>query len=301
MEISLFTKALASAIFDTAFAGACGTLLAYLWLRPETQTQVKQTLRYSLMICSIAMVLSLPLQLWVLTATMLGTSTPAEVRGQLIDVLTTTHAGKLLIPDFILALLLFTLSLFQSLIRRNGGIYFGLTIFLLLAIFRCATGHAAGDGDFTLSEMNQLLHLASIAVWAGGVMVAGFLVLPSLLRFEGTEAISNFGQKLSLSSTIAVLLVALSGLYNAWRGLNASFHPLMHSQWGGRLAGKSLLVLIALTLGAMNRRSIKQPDTMSLTDAARLTARIRIEGLVMLAILTVTGWLANSPPPDSQF
>jgi copper resistance protein D len=301
MEMFLFTKALASAIFDIAFAGACGALLAYLWLDPQIHDDVTRRLRFALMVCASAMALFLPGQLWLLTATMLGTSAPSEIKGQLIDVLTTTHAGKLLIPDFVIALLLLALSRMQLLMRRRRGVYLCLALFAVLAVFRSGTGHAATDGDFTIREVVQLLHLSAIAVWGGGVMIAGFLVLPSLLLFENVEAISDFGRRLSRAATVSVVLVLFSGLYNAWRGSDSSLRLLLHSQWGGILLGKSLLVLLALALGAMNRQLIKRPGAMYLADAARLTARIRLEALVMLAVLTITGWLANSPPPDSQY
>jgi putative copper resistance protein D len=196
-------------------------------------------------------------------------------------------------PDFACALLL----LLASLSRRHATLYAGLGIAFTLAAFRSASGHAAANGSFSRGEIVQFLHLTSIAVWAGCVMVAGLLVLPHL---QPLEAATDFGRQLSRAATIAIAVVALSGIYNAWVGLDGSLQPLPHTQWGILLLVKVALVLAALGLGTKNRLLLARNPTLSEPDARRFSRSMRFEAVVMIAILAVSGFLANSPPATGQ-
>jgi putative copper resistance protein D len=313
-------RALAASIFDLAFAVAFGCLLAVLWLRPGTDArrserreltpdrplQADRThsrypseplyftlLRRTLTLCAAAMLLVLPVQLWLLTASMVGSSSTPEIRSALRDVLTATHAGRVLMPDFACALLLFAVSF----PRRRAGAYAALAIAFTLAAFRSASGHAASNGNFSRGELVQFLHLTSIAIWAGAVMVAGLLVLP---RLTDLEEATRFGRRLSGAATVAIVVVGLSGIYNAWIGLDGSLQPLPRTQWGILLLVKSALVLAALAFGAANRFALARNPVLTPADKLRFTRSMRLEALVMIAILGISGFLANSPPASGM-
>lgn len=294
-------RALAATLFDAGFAGAVGALLARVWLRGIDNAEVLERLRRVLVGCAAAMVVALPAQMWLTTATMVGSSSYMAVRAELWDVVGGTHAGRVLVPDFVLAVALLAVGLVRPLMRRGAGVGLGLGVVALLTAFRSATGHAAGDGDFTLAEAAQFLHLASIAVWAGGVMVAGWVVLPGL----GLDAMTRVGRRLSTTATWAIGFVALSGVYNAWRGLGlgeagSSLKPLVQTQWGGLLSVKSGLVLLALGLGLKNRLLLGRNPELAEADAKSFAGWMRVEAWVMAGILAVSGFLANSPPATGQ-
>ena len=276
-------RSFAALLFDIAFAGAFGSLFASFWLR---QSVLLQSARRTLTLSSVVMLAMLPAQLWLLTATMIGLSSPADIRPQLYDVLTGTHAGRVLIPDVVCVVVLLLLSLARS---RTAS-YLALATIFFLAAFRAAGGHAAAS---LTSEIVQYLHLTSIAIWAGCIMTAGFLILP---RLHELEAATLFGRRLSFSATIAIVVVALSGIYNAWIGLGGSLAPLPHTQWGILLLTKSALVLTALALGANNRLILRRNPTLLAADARSFTRSMRLEAVAMLAILILSGFLANSPP-----
>jgi putative copper resistance protein D len=297
-------RALAAALFDAAFAGAIGALLAHLWLNQTPVSQpdsIQARLRRVLVLCSSAMVLALPAQMWLTTATVLGSSSYAAVRAEFWDVVTETHAGRVLVPDFALAALLLAVAITRPLLRRRAGLALALAIVTTLTAFRSATGHAAGDGNFSIPEAMQFLHLASIAIWAGSVMVAGWFVFPGMTP----DATTRIGKRLSTTATWAIVAVALSGIYNAWRGLGlgepgASLSPLLHTQWGGLLSLKSALVAFALLLGLENRLLLGRNPQLTDPDAKSFALWMRIEAWVMAAILVLSGFLANSPPANGQ-
>jgi hypothetical protein len=109
---------------------------------------------------------------------------------------------------------------------RDGAM---LVVLALLAASRATSGHAAVDGGFSLAEVSQFLHLASIAVWSGGVIASGLVVVPTLWRANKPEQVVAFTTRLSRVVTVALLVVAVTGAYNAYRGLGRSLVPLAHT------------------------------------------------------------------------
>jgi putative copper resistance protein D len=308
----LLPRALVAFLFDAGFAGALGAMLCLLWLRRDEsvalaeQSLVGRRIRWPLLGCAMGMVAALPCQAWLTTATMLGSASAADVWPQLKDVLTATHAGRVLVPDFALAVALLGAAAWAAAVggRARGGrrlwLWGGLALAVLLGAMRSASGHAAGDGDFSLRELVQFVHLMATAVWAGGVMLAGWVVLPRLRCAASLEPVTHFGRRLSLAATWAVVLVAISGIYNAWLGLDGHLPPLVHTQWGWLLTAKSALVLLALGMGARNRWLLARNDLLEPQDAAEFVRWMRVEAAVMLAILAVTGFLASSAPAMAQ-
>jgi len=347
----LLPRALTAFVFDSCFAGAAGALLAMLWLRAEPAAEsggqaarVAGLLWRTLLACAAGMVLATPAAAWLMAATILNTTAPAEVRAQLADVLTGTHAGRVLLLSAAGSVLLLlacavgtravgiTRRLRPAVAGpgRRSGVWLGLGVLTLLAAVRSAAGHAAGAGDLSLHEWVQWVHLGSTAVWAGGVMVAGLVALP---RLHG-EAAMRFARRLSAAATVAVALIALSGIYNAGVGLGvgpgggtgsgmgsgasgvagmassiaAGWKLLGSTQWGLLLAAKSALVALALAMGARNRwalnresgelgRSRREPGS---TLPLSFTVWLRVEAVVMVAILLLSAFLANSPPATGQ-
>jgi len=285
-------RSAAAALTDTAFALAFGIALLGLWL-PQTGTpSLTSSLRRSLRISSLIMLLALPVQMYLAAAAMIGSTDLDRVRGLFTTVVGDTHAGRnLLLQSALIVLLLATL-------RITTKPWPLLTALLLLAAARAASGHAASEGDFTLRELVQWVHLASIATWAGGVMAAGLVAVPTLLREQQQQPARTLMRRLSTTVTIALPLIILSGLYNAYHGLAGSLAPLRNTQWGGLLDAKTLLVFAALIFGAMNRRILRPQADFTQPQAKRLARLLRAEAILMLIILTLSAFLANSPPAD---
>jgi putative copper resistance protein D len=283
-------RATFSALYDLAFAAAVGLLLSRLWLERDRTDATLRTMRASFTACALVLLLTLGAEVILTTAMMTGTLT--GVTSQIKDVLTSTHAGRLLIPALLLATTLTTLSLLKRPLTLAA-----LAVLFTMAIVRAATGHAASQGDFTLPEAMQLIHLCSTAVWAGSVMVSGLLIVPYLVCRNDTVSLLHFAKRLSATAAIAVFLVLLSGIYNAWLGLSGSLAPLVHTQWGILLTIKSSLVTIAVLLGLYNRILLRRPaSALTIQSFGR---SLRIEALLIAAILTLSAFLANSPPAMS--
>lgn len=292
-------RALAAALSDIAFAASFGLVIVSLWLQSDNEERLHGRLQRGLIVCTAATLLALAAQTYLLTATMVGSSGFAAVCGQFVAVMTGTHAGCVFLCNCCLTLALLILLVLQRGWKTRANTWTLLAVLITLAAIRAATGHPASGGDFTLPEFVQFFHLISIATWAGGIIAAGFFVLPALLRSQKNEAIEEFLFTLSRTVTIALLAVVLSGIYNSYRGLDGSVAPLLRTQWGGLLDLKVFLVCIAVAMGASNRRILRRGRVLSSKQISRLSLVLRAEGVVMVLILLVSALLANSPPADS--
>jgi putative copper resistance protein D len=292
-------RSVAAALFDAAFAGASGLVIARLWLSDDSDEKLVTGLQRRAAACGFAMLAALFAQAWLSTATMTGSAELAEIRAQFAGVMTGTHAGRALLCNAAVALLLLVMIPVRRIWGSRAGVLSLSVVLAILAATRAATGHPAADGDFTLPELAQFVHLASIATWSGGVMAGGFFVLPELLRSQRVEAISRFMWRLSKTVTIALMLIVLTGLYNSYRGLGGSLAPLVGTQWGSLLDIKIVLVCAALTMGTINRQVLRANRSLSPVQARTVARILRMEAVVMLLILSVSAFLANSPPASS--
>lgn len=264
-----------------------GSVLAFYW--NALPRPLLSTLYKLFTAAAITLSMALPLQLLLLAADMASTTHWPELRPILPDVLA-THAGSVLLSQFICVFFtpLASLLPLAPWLRRSSS----SALLLALTTFKATAGHAASDGAFSLREISQWLHLVSIASWAGGILLAAWLILPRLDR-EGSLPLT-FLRRLSLQCTLSIALVFLSGALNTWLIIEGQLAPLRSSTWGTLLIVKIAFVLFALGIGFLNRRDIHREPTTS--AQAIVIKRIQLEALVMLVILCASGWLSNLSP-----
>jgi putative copper export protein len=117
-----------------------------------------------------------------------------------------------------------------------------------------ASGHASDAGDLSLPEIMDWLHLLAASAWGGGLMVLSASVLPDLTgRKEPTPAlIAIVVGKFSEMAGLAVGIVAITALYNAWKYVG-SINALLGAPYGWTVIAKIVLFLVLINLGAFNR------------------------------------------------
>ena len=297
IESSLPMRVCAAAALDVAYAASAGTLLNRLWLGGSNTPAGERQLRHWLMVCSLLMLFAIPLQVLLLAASMTGDLSWRLAWSALPDVLT-TYSGHTLVMSFCFVPCLLAVSIFPPAFRNKAGIWIGIALVIGIAVYRAGFGHAASDGNFTLREMVQFLHLSSIAIWGGGVAIAGLVVAPHLAVAAGPEEVVQFGRRLSRTVTIALVIVLVSGIYSAWRGLGGSATPLPHTAWGRMLLVKICIVLMALFHGGRVRLLLQESRSSKADQVALIQRWLRAEALLMIFVLVVSAWLANLPPAD---
>ena len=170
------------------------------------------------------------------------------------------------------------------------------TLGVLLAVLATAQacmGHAAADGLGWLVP-TMAVHRIATGLWAGGVFAAALVVLR-----ETPDAVdvARYAQRLSALAMAALAGVLLTGAASGWHALGGSLAPLApatSSGWSLALEIKLGLVALAVALGAFNRWAVMPALPGAWPRFARV---LRVESLVLLAVLAAAAWLASGEPP----
>jgi len=285
----------ADALADIAYAALAGVLLNRLWLGRTSISD--RRLKICLCACSTVLILDLPLQYLPLSASMTGDTSWIDAWGGVADI-ASTHSGRATIMGFCFVPCLLLFSLLPAALKETKSVFIGVALEAGFIACRALHGHAASDGDLTLREGIQFLHLSAIATWGGGILVAGLITVPHLVSVAELDDIVQFGKRLSRTVTVALAVVILTGIYNSWKGLGGSLSPLFISAWGRMLLLKVLLVLLALGHGVRTRLLLRTDCTWTPGWTKIMRRWIRAEALLMLLVLVSSAWLANLPPAD---
>lgn len=285
----------ADAISDLAYSALAGVLLNRLWLgRSES---CERPLRSSLRFCSTVLIIVLPLQYLLLSASMIGDTGWTDAWNAARDV-GATHSGRAMVASFCFVPCLLFFSMLTFPLKRIRSVLIGLALEAGFIACRAFNGHAASEGDFTLREGVQFLHLCAIATWGGGILVAGWITVPRLASYAGFDSLVRFGKRLSATVSFALVGVILTGIYNSWKGLNGSLSPLVISGWGRMLLLKLFFVSLALLHGIRVRLLQRESTPWTLSRATLMRHWLRTEALFMFVALTCSAWLAHLPPAE---
>lgn len=159
-------------------------------------------------------------------------------------------------------------------------------------------GHTRAFAPAPVLVMWDVLHVGAGAIWLGGLVG---LVL-TLRALAGRELLA--AQTLSRFSTIAgglLLVVAGAGAFLAWR-IVGSWAPLVETAYGWLLLAKIGIAALVAAIGGWNRwRTLPAVRAASgfgdRERAAELVTRtVRVEAVLLVVLLGVTGVLVNKSP-----
>ncbi len=165
----------------------------------------------------------------------------------------------------------------------------GVVLALIAVSLPSLAGHGAGLGDHSLALTAGVAHVIAAALWVGGLAVLLFHAIRRDIPLG--RALERF----SPLALIAIVLLAVSGLSNAFTRLN-SFNELFTNGYG-----QVLLVKVALILGlgflGYRLRSRVLP-TMSAPGAGKRFVKVAaVEVAIMAAAVGLGVALATSPYP----
>lgn len=135
----------------------------------------------------------------------------------------------------------------------------------------------------------KIVHLVGITVWLGGLLWLGWTFRRDITAFR-IEA-----RRVSSAALIAVIAVAGSGIVQAQLFLDLPW-DLLHTDYGRLVSAKISGLLILILLGAYNRFGLV-PYLDDSRKGRKLSRSVTQELAVMLAILVISGFLANTPVP----
>lgn len=159
-------------------------------------------------------------------------------------------------------------------------------------------GHSRAFTPSPLLVAADVLHVTAGAVWLGGLVG---LVL-TMRALAGREVLA--AETLARFSTLAggvLLAVAATGTLLAWR-IVGSWGGLVETAYGWLLLTKVAIALLVAGLGGWNRWKVL-PAVRSAVGfgdreraAAAVTRTVRVEAVLLVGLLGVTGFLVNQSP-----
>ena len=289
-------------VLNLTIAILVGASAANLWLRSASSAwaaaalaRLRRSMRAGVPVALGAYVAVLWLEAASMAEVPLAGAWPAVV-----SVLTATHYG---IAWLIGAAALVVLGLAGLVRPANAVRILALGVFLFS---RSMVSHAGAAGDFTWAVAADWVHLVLVSAWVGEVIVAGLLVLDREPAGDpmDREDCARYIRQLSHSATIALTGIVITGAIGAWRGLGA-LENVAGTPYGTTLLVKIVLVLSAAALGGMDRfvvmpgllEALRTPHTANLGTSRRFTAVLKVEALVLLAVLIAAAFLSSTSPP----
>ncbi|UVI28720.1 copper resistance CopC/CopD family protein [Paenibacillus spongiae] len=137
------------------------------------------------------------------------------------------------------------------------------------------SGHAVVFEPKAVTVLLDFVHLASSAVWVGGLAL-----LLALWSADRKEA-GRFASAFSRAALVSIVLLILTGVV-----MTLTFMPslryLFYTSWGSMLLAKTGAVLLVLVVGALLRRRVRRGDLPSMT-------LMRLDLGLMAIILAVVG------------
>jgi copper transport protein len=188
----------------------------------------------------------------------------------------------------------------------------GLALLTSVAV----TGHEAVGPGVVLALPAAVLHLAAMAVWLGGLVLLGLVVLPALRAGPLTLAEARL-PRWSITAYCCVVVLAITGEYLASRQISP-LAALWSTRYGVLLLIKTALVALMLVTAYLAQRLLAPPPAGALAPAGtpgtpetpapsdpgliRAVRRsVRVETAIAAAVLAVTAVLVAEPPASGSY
>lgn len=182
-----------------------------------------------------------------------------------------------------------------------------------------AAGHAGDGGVLALPNIVNSFHIVGGLVWGGIIIAAAAVILPSLrpLPPVARELIAAASLRMSTLATIALAMVVIPGIYNAWV-LLGGWRDFWETLYGQLLLAKIIFVVAMIALGAVNRyvyvpaiqQSAGRPVPRTLISLpgflrardipaplAHFVRSLWLEGTLLLGVLALAAALSQQTPP----
>lgn len=202
----------------------------------------------------------------------------------------------------------------MTLFRALAGIIFGIAalwlprlwiglavVGLVVAAAYSQTGHTFGVAlDVPLMYIVDVIHVLANALWGGGLIY--FALLPwRTLREEHYDLLGRITRRFSALGMLAVVTLAATGMYMGSQ-LVYSLAAVPSTPYGQSLILKISLFVGAIVAAMVNRyvflERLESPERRVNPGLIEWFGRVvRIESVILLAILVTTGFLTNRTPP----
>jgi len=160
-------------------------------------------------------------------------------------------------------------------------------------------GHGSGLGDHALALSAGVAHVAAALVWIGGLIV---LIVHGLRRdngFADAESLQRAARRFGLTALIAVILLGVSGLANAYTRLDTP-DQLLTTDYGRTVLAKIILLIALVGVAALvRRRLVPQLDSPRRSKAFLRVLTLEVSLIVVAFALGVALAVSDYPRVSS--
>ncbi|GAA0641914.1 CopD family protein [Kutzneria viridogrisea] len=159
------------------------------------------------------------------------------------------------------------------------------------------TGHASDAAEAGITQIADLVHLAGMCLWVGGLAVLLIGVLPRRRAQELAVVVPRY----STLALISVLAVLAAGAVLAWQ-LVGSVDAVLHSGYGQILLTKLAILLVLLAAAQASKSWVKRRLDLAVVlrgDAATVRPfvySVAAETVLVLIVLLAAAFLVTASP-----
>ena len=269
------------------YAGAIALLGAGMFRRllaPALAGRVAGTLKFVTVVAAVAVIVLSALNVVLVLRSTLG----FLETGILFEYATQSWHGRATIARTLLVAALVGLAFLPR--GRGWTVAWSAAAVGMLTTFSVISHNASMAGFWPIPA--DLLHLSAATGWAGAVLAVAFLpVWEAGDRSELERAMA----RVSATGLTAVIILFVTGIYSAQLHIGEPAAALT-TRYGWAFLTKNALVLVILAIAGLTRwRFLPQLRRDGPTPA--FARALRIEAVLLLAVLGATGWLTTSPMP----
>lgn len=197
--------------------------------------------------------------------------------------LETRHGQMAIIRSVVVLLLFIAINLRLFWLRLLIKFILGFILILTISF----VSHAGASGGILL--ISDVIHLIFMTIWAGQ------LICLAVIPWKDKNLFIDLLTKFSNIALISVILLAMTGIYTAWRHLD-DFQELFTTAWGLTLAIKVCIFAVVLLVASRNRFHYL-PLLKKDGDISLIKTNLRLEAVLLIFILIATAILANQAHP----
>jgi copper resistance protein D len=299
MDDALVLQLGAVVVLNTAFAWLAGSWLARRWLSAAgaPRGRVEALLRPGDITAASLGALGTGAMLWATAAVMggLGLQEATDLIWPMLTLTSIGRAGYLALFAMILVLL--------ARAWRSAAPWREWTVLAALcgfAFVRASMGHAGEYGYWTLPFLAEVVHLAAMGAWTGLVAVSAWKAMSCDTGLLKSRRMLRYLDAMSSAALAAVVAVFATGLFNAWNRIGTVDNLFGNSVYSIALLIKFGLVVAALILGGYNKFTGLALARKSEHGLARVRFVLKVESIVLFAVLVAAAVLTSQQPPASM-
>jgi copper resistance protein D len=168
------------------------------------------------------------------------------------------------------------------------------------------SGHAAAtEGALGVAHrISDIAHMIAAALWIGGIVAFCLLLARPAQGDAHVTLASRSLAEFARVGTVAVSIIALTGLFNGYAIWGADIAILFQSTYGVLMAAKLVLFAAMLSLAANNRwrltPALKRTSVSGDSEGSwtRLRISVALEGAAGATVLALVAWLGTLAPAN---